>query len=135
METVVASTEITVLALSGVLLVLQVMAQAGTRMDLGNDYILGPRDNPRESDNVVSQRLSRANRNMLETYPAFIALVVALVASGQTGGIAAIGAWVYLVSRAVFVVLYAAGVPVLRTIVWLISVLGLAMMAIRFFFL
>ncbi len=73
----------------------------------------------------------RALRNFLETYPAFIALAVALAITGKTGGIAATGAILWLVARIIYVILYAAGTPVIRTIVWFASVIGLAMMAIQ----
>ena len=74
--------------------------------------------------------LLRALKNLLETYPAFIALVLALVVTGQTGGIAATGAWLWLLARVVYVVLYATGTPVVRTLAWAASILGLVMMLI-----
>ena len=73
----------------------------------------------------------RALKNLLETYPAFIALALALVVTGKTGGIGATGAWLWLLARVVYVVLYAAGIPVVRTLVWIASILGLVLMLIR----
>lgn len=131
METAAASTEIWVLGWSVVLLILQVVAQAGTAGDLGPKYLFSPRDVQRVSKSVVSGRLLRALHNLLETYPAFVALVRALAVTGKTGGIAATGAVLWLVARIVYVILYAAGVPVLRTFVWLASIIGLVLMLIR----
>jgi uncharacterized MAPEG superfamily protein len=131
MEAAVQSTEIWVLGWSAVLLLVQVVLQAVARYDLGPAYLLGPRDEKRTSKNVVAGRLGRALINMLETYPAFIAIVVALVVTGKTGGLAATGAWVWLGARVLYVPAYAAGVPVVRTLLWLVSALGLVLMLWR----
>ena len=131
MEAMAASTEITVLAWSVVLLLVQVVLQAVSTYDLGPNYLLGPRDERRQSRYVISGRLERALKNLLETYPAFIALALALVITGKAGGIGATGAWVWLAARVVYLVLYASGVPVLRTLIWLVSIAGLLMMLVR----
>lgn len=131
MEAVAASTEIWVLGWSTALLLAQVIAQASATGDLGPKYLFSARDENRVSKSVVAGRLLRALHNLLETYPAFIALALALALTGKTGGIAATGAMLWIVARVVYVVLYAAGVPVLRTVVWLASIVGLVMMLIR----
>ena len=80
---------------------------------------------------MLAGRLLRALHNLLETYPAFIALVLALALTGKTGGIAATGAVLWIAARVLYVVLYATAVPVLRTIVWIASIVGLVMMLVR----
>ncbi|UZF90270.1 MAPEG family protein [Bosea sp. NBC_00550] len=125
------TTEITVLGWSVLLLLVQVVLQAGTSADLGPTYLFSPRDERREPQSIVAQRLKRALDNLLETYPAFVALALALTVTGKAGGIAATGAWLYLAARFVYVILYATGIPVVRTVVWLASVAGLAMMLWR----
>lgn len=131
MNAIAATTEITVLGWSVVLLLVQIVLQAGTSADLGPKYLFSPRDEGRQSGNLVSQRLKRALDNLLESYPAFVALALALTVTGKAGGIAATGAWLYLLARIVYVALYAAGVPVIRTFVWLASIVGLVMMLVR----
>jgi len=130
MEAAAASTEIWVLGWSAILLIVQVVLQAGATYDLGPAYLLGPRDDKR-SLNKFAGRLKRALTNFLETYPAFIALVVALVVTGKTGGLAATGAWVWLLARVAYVPAYATGIGAVRTLVWLVSALGLVLMLIR----
>ena len=93
-------------------------------------YLLSARDEKRESKSILAGRLDRALKNLLETYPAFIAIVVALVVTNKTGGLAATGAWLWLAARVVYVLLYAAGIPVVRTLVWLASIVGLVLMLI-----
>ena len=129
--TVELSTEIWVLGWSAVLLLVQVVAQAAAGSDLGPTYLFSARDEERVSRSVVARRLKRALANLLETYPAYIALALALTVTGKTGGIAATGAILWIVCRVVYVLIYAAGIPVIRTFVWLASIIGLIMMAIR----
>jgi len=133
MEAVAASREIQVLGLSVVLLLAQIIAQATAARDRGSEYLAGPRDEPRESRSVVARRLDRALRNFLETYPAFIALALGLAVTGKVGGIGAAGAMLWLAARVVYVFLYAAGVSLLRTLVWMVSLAGLLMMLVNLF--
>jgi len=46
---------------------------------------------------------------------------------GKTSAETALGGWIWLSARAVYLPLYAAGVPVVRTVVWTISAVGLVM--------
>ncbi|EHK58553.1 MAPEG family protein [Allomesorhizobium alhagi] len=131
MEAAAASTEIAVLAWSVVLLLLQIVIQGIATADLGPKYLLGPRDEKLESRNVLAGRLGRALQNLLETYPAFIALALALVVTGKAGGIGATGAWLWLIARVLYLVLYAMGIPVARTIAWFASIVGILLMLIR----
>lgn len=131
MEGAIATTELTVLGWSVVLLLVQVVLQASAALDLGPRYLFGPRDEKRELKVIAAGRLNRALKNFLETYPAFIALALGLIVAGKAGGIGATGAWVWLVARVVYVALYAAGIPVIRTIVWFLSIVGLVMMLVR----
>lgn len=128
---VAASVEVWVLGWSAVLLLVQVIVQASATGDLGPKYLFSPRDEELKTKSVVGRRLDRALRNLLETYPAFIALVVALAATGKTGGIAATGALIWIIARALYVLLYAAGVHVVRTLAWFAALVGLVLMAVR----
>lgn len=134
MEAAAASTEIAVLGWSVALLIAQILIQAWAGMDLSPEYRMTARDEQRKSENVVAQRLDRALRNLLETYPAFIALALVLAVSGKTGGMGAAGAMTWLAARIFYVPLYASGVPVIRSIVWFVSIVGLAMMFVRLMF-
>jgi uncharacterized MAPEG superfamily protein len=133
MQAVAISTENADLGWSVVLLLVQIILQATSTYDLG-PYLLGPRDDNRQSGNVMAGRFKRALENLLETYPAFVALALALAVTGKTGGIAATGAWVWLIARVVYVPLYAFGVPAVRTLVWCVSIVGLLMMLFRLLF-
>ena len=126
MEAQAASTEIAVLGWSVVLLILQVVAQASAAADLGARYLLGPRDEARASRYLVAGRLRRALRNLLETYPAFVALALALAVTRQDRrdrGSAERGSGWRRGSS--YVGFHAAGIPVLRTLALFVSIVGL----------
>lgn len=128
MEAAAASTEVWVLGWSVVLLLVQIVLQASIIGDLTPTYLFSARDEQLKTNSILAGRLERALRNLLETYPGFVALVVALVATGKTGGLAATGALLWILCRVIYVVLYAAGVPVLRTLIWAGSIIGLILM-------
>lgn len=75
----------------------------------------------------VAGRVDRAMRNLLETFPLFAAAALAVVVTQRTSANTALGAQLYLGARVVYVGLYAAGVPYARTLVWTVSMVGLAM--------
>jgi uncharacterized MAPEG superfamily protein len=134
MEAAAASMEIRVLGWSVVFLLVHILVQAlslDLAGDLGIKYLLGPRDEQRTSKSVVAGRLQRSLNNMLETYPAFVSLALALAVTGKTGGLGATGALVWIAARVVFTLFYVAGVPVLRTLAWFVSILGLVLMVVR----
>lgn len=128
-------TEINILGLSVVLLFVQIFLQAGTALsELGNDYLTGPRDETRVLKSAQAGRARRALDNLLETYPAFIGLALALAVTNKAGGIGAIGAVVWLVARVVYLGLYMTGVPMLRSLTWGVSLIGLVLMLVRLMF-
>ena len=75
----------------------------------------------------VAGRADRALRNFLETFPFFAAAVLAVVATGSGDDVTALGAAVYFWARVVYVPLYLAGIPYLRSLVWAVSLLGMLM--------
>ncbi len=124
--------ELTLLGWSVVLLVVAIMLQGqlATR-ELGVGWNAGPRDGDRHPTGVLAGRAQRALDNFKETYPAFIALALALAVSGRTGGLGAIGALLWFGARIVYHPLYLFGVPYVRSLVWVASMFGLLLMLIR----
>ncbi|MES2854691.1 MAG: MAPEG family protein [Bdellovibrionota bacterium] len=55
----------------------------------------------------------------------FIAGVFLAHAAGRLGGISVTGAILYFASRVVYVPIYAYGIPKLRSVVWLASIIGI----------
>src|SRR4051812_34131641 len=66
----------------------------------------------------MAGRLDRALANYLETFPFFVALVLAAQVTGVHNGLTMWGAYLYLGARIVYLPLYAFGIPLVRSLVW-----------------
>ena len=131
MESTALPTELTVLAWSVVLLLVHVVVQTLSLVkDGGLTYAMSNR-NGEVAISLLTDRLTRGLRNFAETYGAFVGLALALAVTDKTGGLGTAGALVWFWARVVYVPIFAAGIPVLRTGVWTVSVIGLVMMLIR----
>ena len=95
----------------------------------GLKYGFGNRETAGDKDGIAG-RADRAAKNMLENMIIFTALVVATKFSGGTNKFIEIGANVFLWARVAYWGVYLAGIPVLRTGVWTVAVVGMALMAI-----
>ncbi|MDI6028851.1 MAPEG family protein [Corticibacterium sp. UT-5YL-CI-8] len=129
MQDLVASPFVQLVAWSVVLLVVHILLQGfSATQELGSEWNAGPRDEGRKPTGPFAGRAERASLNFRETYPAFIALALALAIVGDPSGWGLIGAWVWLVARLAYIPLYLAGIPYIRSLVWLVSLAGLAIM-------
>ena len=88
---------------------------------------LGNRDHMRPLT-VTGQRAARALANMQEVLPVFLGLALMNLIVTPEATLAETGALVFLIARTLYVAIYMAGVPVVRTLVWAVSWVGLAMM-------
>jgi uncharacterized MAPEG superfamily protein len=122
--------ELQLLAIAAVIGLLQLLwatVEANLqRRDLS--WGLGPRDEPRPLSGRAA-RLARALSNFLETFPLFAALVVAAYLAARLGPLTLWGSALYVAARALYAPLYAFGVPVLRSLVWMVSLAGILMIA------
>ncbi|SME96935.1 Uncharacterized conserved protein, MAPEG superfamily [Xaviernesmea oryzae] len=137
METlgVTATPYMTLLALSVILLVFQILLQGmlATR-ELGSQWNAGPRDEGLEPRGRFAGRAARASKNFRETYPAFVGLLLGVAFTGDDASRwGLIGGWIWFVARIVYLPLYLAGIPYFRSFVWLISMMGLLAMTIALF--
>ena len=135
METEIAAaftampTELVLLGWSAVLaLVMLTIHILTTTPDLGLETAVKPRDDNPQPTGILAGRAKRAWTNFNETYAIFVGLTLALVVSGQTGGLGLLGAQVWLVARLIYAPVYYFGIPWLRTLVFLASIVGLVLM-------
>jgi uncharacterized MAPEG superfamily protein len=70
-------------------------------------------------------RASRAHYNMLENLVLFASLVLVAVVAGKTNDMTLLGAQLFFWARLAYAVIYIAGIIWVRTLAWLISVVGL----------
>ncbi|RSZ55706.1 hypothetical protein HF313_03465 [Massilia atriviolacea] len=122
------TTELMILGWTLVLALVQIMAPSALRnKETGIDYNMSARDTPAPPPGVVTARLQRAQANLFETLPLFAAAVLIAHVGGREGDLTLWGAWTYLIARVVYVPLYAAGVPLVRSLAWTVSMAGLGM--------
>ena len=132
METVAAMpAELTLLGWSAALaLVLLVIHAFSATADIGLAAAVKPRDENPQIEGVFAGRARRAWFNFLETYPLFVGLDLALVVSGQTGGLGLTGGLLWFWMRLAHAPIYYAGISYVRTLVWFGSIVGLLLMAV-----
>ena len=118
--------ELIILALSVLLLFVHIGMQGmlATR-ERGSAWNAGPRDGDMPALSPLAGRADRALANFKETYPAFIAAVLIVVVAGRTGGWSELGVWLWLVARLAYIPLYLAGIPYIRSLVWMVSAVGI----------
>lgn len=123
------TTELTLLAWTLVLAIVQVLLPGMLRTrETGPEYNASARDKPSPAPvGVVTGRLQRAQQNLFETLPLFAAAILIAHVAGRSGTLTLWGAWLYLGARVVYVPLYAAGIPVARSVVWSVGLAGLAL--------
>ena len=123
--------ELTLLTCAVVLALAQaVLAVLGAIMQVGLPKVAGNREGLPEFTGWAG-RAARAHRNMLENLVLFAALVLVAVAAGRTNAMTLLGAQIFLYARLAYAVVYVAGIPWLRTAVWTVSVVGLAIIFLQ----
>ncbi|RAP58354.1 MAPEG family protein [Oleiagrimonas sp. MCCC 1A03011] len=128
------SMTITMLAWSVVLGLLHIALAATfsvARNGLG--WALSARDVPKPPLDGVGGRLQRASLNFLETFALFAAVLLAALAMGRTDAELALGAQLYFWGRLAYLPLYALGIPVLRTLAWVVAMVGLVLVLLTLF--
>lgn len=129
------TTELTLLGWTLVLAIVQILLPALWRnKETGLAYNTGPRDESGPPVGKVTGRLYRAQRNLLETLPLFIGAILISHMAGQNGTLTLWGAWLYFLARVAYVPLYALGIPWVRSLAWLIALLGLCLVLLAVLF-
>jgi uncharacterized MAPEG superfamily protein len=126
------SVELQLLAWSVVLLIVYIAVQGALVVQLrGLPWNAGPRDEGQPPLGKYPGRAQRALENFKETYPAYIALALALSVTAETDGNGALGAWMWFVARIIYLPLYLLGIPWLRSVAYGVSLAGLVLMFMR----
>lgn len=103
------------------------LATGAATAEQGLDYNVSARDTTPPPLHGVAGRMNRAFQNFKETFPMFAAAILLLAVTQTYSHISALGAVTYLIARLVYIPVYAAGIKYVRTLVWLVSIIGIAM--------
>ena len=93
----------------------------------GRKWNVGARDEALAPANEMTGRTARAQANFLETFPIAVVALIGVVVANRTSPTTALGGWLWLGARVAYLPLYMAGIRVVRTIVWAISMVGIGM--------
>ena len=91
-------------------------------------YLFSSRDKDQETSEFFG-RANRALKNLFQTLPIFIGLVlISIIKEVDNSSLALL----WLISRTIYIPLYIFGVNYIRTAVWAIGLICLIMMSIKF---
>lgn len=118
--------ELEMLAFSIVLGLVQiVLASHAASLQRGYRWTASSRDEVMPPLTGMAGRLERALRNFVETFPLFAAAVAIVHLAGTHNWMTEAGAQLYLYGRVVYLILYAAGVFLLRSMAWNVATIGI----------
>lgn len=119
--------ELTLLAWSVILAIVHMLiAVQGSMNQVGLMTLIGNREGFPEILGWGG-RACRASRNMAENLPLFAAVVLAAVIAGKTNNMTLLGAQIFLWGRIAYAVCYLGGIKWLRTLSWVASIVGIAL--------
>lgn len=120
--------ELKILALGALWLVVHIFTATRFKTaQYGRKWNIGARDEALPPPTPVTGRLIRAEGNFEETFPIAIVALLGVVVANRTSGLTALGGWIWLGARIVYLPLYGFGIPGVRTAVFGISMIGLGM--------
>jgi uncharacterized MAPEG superfamily protein len=108
--------------------VLMLIAVSGATLQVGLPTLAGNREGMPDMTSWAG-RAERAHSNMLENLVLFTILVLVAHAAGVRNAMTLLGAQLFFWGRVGHAVLYIAGIPWARTAAWVVSVVGLILIA------
>ncbi|RBO99305.1 MAPEG family protein [Pseudochrobactrum asaccharolyticum] len=122
------STELTLAVWMLIIALVQIFLPAMFRnRETGLDYNAGPRDEAGPPVGIITGRLQRAQRNLFETLPLFLAAIIIAHIAGREGTLTLTGAWIYVIGRVLYIPAYGFGIPYIRSLIWGVSLAGLVL--------
>jgi len=120
--------EVRIAAFGAVLLFIHIFTATRFKTrQYGRKWNVSARDETLPPPNEMTGRTMRAQANFQETFPIAIVALLGVVLADRASNLTALGGWIWFGARLIYLPLYAAGVPVVRTIVYTISLVGLGM--------
>ena len=119
-------TDAKLVAWAVVLAFVMIMTASGIRTRGSFFMALGNRDNLAPAS-PLSARADRAAANMLENLVLFVAAYVAAKAAGAATPNIERGAYIFLAARSLYFPVYLIGIKVVRTLLWGVAMLGIAL--------
>jgi uncharacterized MAPEG superfamily protein len=123
------SHDLQMLVWSAVLAIVQMLiAAVAANRQLGTPILVGNRESVPALTGWAG-RAQRAHLNMLESLAIFAIFVIVAQLTGRANASTAIGATLFFWARLIYAVVYVAGIPWLRTLIWAVSFAGIILVA------
>ena len=123
------SIELRILAWGCLLALIHIFAAAQIKTkQYGTKWNMGARDEDLPPPSPLVGRMARAQANFFETFPIAAATILMIEATHRTSAWTMLGAMLWLGARVVYLPLYAAGIPVVRTVAFMVSMVGIVML-------
>ena len=103
-----------------------VVAALGANTQVGLPKLVGNRETLPPLTGWAG-RAQRAHRNMMESLPLFIALVLTAHLTGANTATTIVGAQLFFWARLLYAIVYVVGIPWVRTLLWAVSVVGMVL--------
>jgi uncharacterized MAPEG superfamily protein len=118
------------LVLAVIVFIVQVMVQGlFSNLEHKPKDMLGARD--ALSDGKLAARAKRANQNMIEALWMFAPLMLVAILMDRTNDMTALGGWLFVAGRAAYAPIYWLGVPLLRTVAWVVALAGVVLVLLH----
>ncbi len=128
------SVELQILFCAFALGILQLLlATTASVLGRGFTWGVGTRDEGWPPLGKFGGRLERSYKNFLETFPFFIAVVLLAHALGKSTHVSVLGTQVYIWARLLYIPAYVLGIPVVRTLIWTASLVGIVMVGLAIY--
>jgi uncharacterized MAPEG superfamily protein len=122
------TTSLTVLALGCLMGLVHVFAAVRVKTrQYGVAWNMGARDEALPPPQPIVGRLARAQANYFETFPIAAAAILIVNLASLTSFSTETGAIVWLAARILYLPVYAAGIARIRTLIFLVSIIGIGM--------
>ena len=128
------TTDLWMLVASAVLCLLIPSVYGAGRMGMpgGTQWAFGNREQPLVGP-PWAERADRAHRNMIENLAPFAILVLTAHVAGKANAMTSLGAVLFFLGRLAHVTVYTAGIQVVRTLVFFVSIAGEVLILIQLF--
>jgi uncharacterized MAPEG superfamily protein len=111
-------------------LVLLIAASHAISSQYGYAWTASNRDEPMPPLKGIVGRVDRALINFSETFPFFAVLVLVAHVAGRNGALTLWGARLYFWGRVVHAIFSVAGYPLLRSMIWNVSLVGMILFVV-----
>lgn len=116
--------ELSILALYGLLIVVTILVQVLLALPkVGLPYLATPRDEDRDAG-IMAGRALRALNNSVTAMALFAPAILILALKDGFTGTTLMMAQLFMIARLLYLIIYLAGIPWVRTLVWLAGFLA-----------